>query len=515
MSDLDSIRNYQPDDVDHLWHWIYAFTGIKVATNKVCRDHSPPMEWLAKQILEIPDQILIMGSRGSGKSFLEAIATHIESRFTPRLGTRILGGSKSQSSQIYEALDQAIMGGEGPGGSDSDQFETLLKESATYANGSTISILSASPKSVRGPHVPRLRLDEVDEIPADLREAAMGMNMAMHGSKASVSMTSTWHRVNGPMGELLEKGRSGAFPCYTTCTFDVLEHCSDERSGPYVGGERGYERCPSCPLKKWCHSERDRNGDIPLAKLANGHYAIDSLIQKAGTVSPGVFGSDYLCNGPRADGLWFSSFDPTKNVSAETATYNRDLPVHLTIDSGVFTGAVAFQVGNTWDGKPRITVFWDYLSENVPAREVAREILAGLDGRHGTRLKITTDSAGGSRNPIGPNVFAEYEQGGLRNMDSWPRGSVADGLAIVESLVGTADGGVSLFIHPTCSKLISAFQNYRRAKRQAQWMDYPEDPQHPSEDMIDALRGGLRSEFPKGLERPSEFRRVSPSRIFH
>ena len=56
-----------------------------------------------------------------------------------------------------------------------------------------------------------LKLDEIDEIEPEIREAAMGMAMEKHGCTASVLMTSTWHRVAGPMAELIDRGRAGPF----------------------------------------------------------------------------------------------------------------------------------------------------------------------------------------------------------------------------------------------------------------------------------------------------------------
>ncbi len=39
-------------------------------------------------------------------------------------------------------------------------------------------------------------------------------------------------------------------------------------------------------------------------------------------------------------------------------------------------------------------------------------------------------------------------------------------------------------------------------------MDYPEDPQHPHEDMIDAFRGGLRLAISGHAEIPPQLGRV-------
>ena len=89
---------------------------------------------------------------------------------------------------------------------------------------------------------------------------------------------------------------------------------------------------------------------------------------------------------------------------------------------------------------------------------------------------------------------------------------MTDSLALLESFVGPADGATRLLIHPRCTKMIEAFQNYRRAKKDGQLLDRPKDPQHPSEDMIDALRGGLRAHYPDGRTTPQTNLRLVPGK---
>lgn len=504
-----SLREIAPSSPKGLRQWIDAYTGVKIASRSVCQGHSSTWDFFSRVYLERPSLVLVLGSRGGGKSFLSALNSHITSRWNPQHGTRILGGSRSQSEQVYRALKEAVFDGRGRAGSDRFVFDRLLKQEAVYQNGSDVSILSASSTSVRGPHVASLKLDEVDEIPSELREAAMGMCMERHGSRASVLMSSTWHKVDGPMAGLLDRAHAGEFPLFTFCAFDVLERCAEERSGPNL------ENCPSCPLMKWCHDVAP--GVAPKAKRSDGHYAIDSLIQKVMSTSARVFESDYLCKGPRSDGLWFPQFRGERHVS-QNAEYDQRLPVHISIDSGVFTGAVFFQVARelTPSGSiEEIHVFADYLAENLPAEQNARAILDLARTRCQGRLDlVSTDPAGGARNPVGPTVIGEYEKVGLRPLRRWPIGSVADGLALVESFVDPADGRSRLAVHPRCNATIRAFQNYRRAKRAAQWQDYPEDPQHPHEELIDALRGGLRLTFPEGrLSQPS-LARVPARQVF-
>jgi hypothetical protein len=506
---IEAVRDKPPKSRRDLYYWIKQFTGLQIPRHAVCAGHTSPFELFSTQVLERPSLALWHGPRGSGKSFLSAIDTHLRSRFNPRHETRILGGSRAQSEQIYRALSEVVSGACGPYGGDASTLTRLLKTEAVYQNGSRVAILAASPTSVRGPHVQSLKLDEVDEIDPEIRESALGMAMEIRGQPSSVLMTSTWHRIAGPMANLVERGRAGEFPVATFCIFEVLERCPEARSGANL------ENCPTCPLVSWCHEDRDADPlDRPKAKRSRGHYTIDSLIQKVRGVSARVFASDYLCQGPRAAGVWFTQFDEADNVSS-TAEFNPSLPYHLAVDSGVFTGAVFFQMCDQ-----RVNVFAEYLAEGQTA-EACALALGNLAGQFcgSARRTVSTDSAGGARNPVGPTVIAEYQRCGLvgeGGIKEWPKypGCVTDGLGLIENLVRSADGTVRLLLHPRCKHLSTAFRSYARARRAGQWMDYPADPQHPHEDLIDALRGGLRLALPVGRNLQQGFARTRAGRVF-
>jgi hypothetical protein len=83
-----------------------------------------------------------------------------------------------------------------------------------------------------------------------------------------------------------------------------------------------------------------------------------------------------------------------------------------------------------------------------------------------------------------------------------------DGLQTLDLLLESGD----LLIHPRCARLTNAFQTYRRQRRGGELLDYPADG-HPEEDLIDALRGGIRDVFPEGLAPQLNARRVHASRI--
>lgn len=220
------------------------------------------------------------------------------------------------------------------------------------------------------------------------------------------------------------------------------------------------------------------------------------------------------------EGVWFDTFDPEIHVTPK-AEYDPNLPVYVSIDCGVRTGAIIYQVV---EHGSKVNVIGDYLrespnGENTPAQINAERILAlvhMIAPGHRYRV-VSVDSAGDSREPVGPSVISEYERCGLigtdRQIQRWPKfaGCVTDGLNLIEAFIGGGQGDfavpAAMFLNPRCKALKTAFENYRRAQLGGQWMDYPQERQHPYEDMIDALRGGLKIVFPEGRRPAPKFDR--------
>ena len=221
-----------------------------------------------------------------------------------------------------------------------------------------------------------------------------------------------------------------------------------------------------------------------------------------------------------SDGAWFTGFDPARHV-AEAAEYDHRFPVHLAIDCGVsrHVAAVWFQVrpgglpaATTPGGwllpvaagvaEATVTVFGDYHAEGLYSEAAARAIVAY--GEHlpcrGRLDVVRLDPAATARTGIGPAAYGEFERVfGSTILARWPQHRVLDGLDQLEILL---DSG-RLVIHPRCAHLKAAFQNYARAHRGGEWLDEPADPQHPHEDLMDAMRGGVRDRFPQGrIEQP-------------
>jgi phage terminase large subunit-like protein len=198
------------------------------------------------------------------------------------------------------------------------------------------------------------------------------------------------------------------------------------------------------------------------------------------------------------EGVWFASFDPARHISAE-AEYHPGYHVRCAIDAGTsrHTAAVFFQVrSNPGTDRPRVTVFADYHAVDVVSQKNAHAIkeLAYQLPCHGRLDLVRLDPAATARSSLGPAAYSEYERVfGSRILARWPQHLVLDGLDTLELLLETGN----LTIHPRCVRLRDAFRNYCRQRRGGQWIDFPADG-HPEEDMIDALRGGVRDALPGG-----------------
>src|SRR3954468_19059518 len=90
------LRDAAPRDRTALKHWIKAYLGVDIACAGVCPGHQSVWDYFADLYFDRPPLVLVLGSRGCGKSFLSALNPHVTSRWSPRHGTRILGGSRAQ-----------------------------------------------------------------------------------------------------------------------------------------------------------------------------------------------------------------------------------------------------------------------------------------------------------------------------------------------------------------------------------------------------------------------------------
>lgn len=150
-------------------------------------------------------------SRGfGGKTFLLALLALTEAT-TLGANVTVLGGSGEQSTRVLEYMDTFWAKPKAP-------TNLLASEPAKrrteLTNGGRIVALTASSRSVRGPHPSRLRCDEVDEMDLEIFDAALGQPMRQGTIQPQTVASSTHHYAGGTFSKILQRAGDNDWPVY-------------------------------------------------------------------------------------------------------------------------------------------------------------------------------------------------------------------------------------------------------------------------------------------------------------
>lgn len=274
-------------DGQELLDFIEAFWGIYIPRARVCPDHTSPAEYIVAAFFEEVRDCVCWANRGGGKTLNGALVAWLDSVFKAGCETKILGGSGEQSLRMYEHMKSFI----------TEPFQLLvegeaLKTRTKLKNASHIQILTASAKSVRGPHPQKLKLDEVDEFEEKIYEAALMIPKTARNIQASIHIYSTMHKSYGLMQRIITEAPEAGYRVFKWCIFDVMEKC--------VGRD-----CDYCDLWEDCEGR---------AKNADGYYHIDDAISEKRKASLDTWQSESLCRIPSQEGLIYKEFDPAIHV---------------------------------------------------------------------------------------------------------------------------------------------------------------------------------------------------------
>jgi hypothetical protein len=199
-------------------------------------DHQSPFDAIWAAYAEIDPMAIWYAMRGSGKTYNLSILAWLESTFKPKCKTTVLGGSLEQSTKavaylnfLWDFWGSICSDKEMKANIANIKKKDLLVNGAVagrgfkLTNGSEVQALAASPKSVRGPHPQKLRLDELDEMDEFIYNSAMGQPKANFGIKDNIVISSTLHHAFGLMTKVIdERERTGA-KLFQWCVYDVTE----------------------------------------------------------------------------------------------------------------------------------------------------------------------------------------------------------------------------------------------------------------------------------------------------
>ena len=211
-----------PRTDEELYQVVKALWGITIPRHKVCTDHDAPFDAFATAYFNREPQILIHGSRGlSGKSRLLSILGLTKAAITGS-DVNIVGGSLNQSINIHNTIRDAWEHSNAPKYLVKEESATKIK----LTNKANIMPLTASQKTVRGPHPPTLLLDEIDEMDQAIFDAAKGQPMPQKNWQGDIvrpmtAMSSTWQYPDKTFAHEYQRFQEEELPIYTWCYKDT------------------------------------------------------------------------------------------------------------------------------------------------------------------------------------------------------------------------------------------------------------------------------------------------------
>ena len=194
--------------------------GVRIPAVACCPGHVAPAQAFCDAYFSRADVAVWKASRGfGGKSTLLALLALTEA-ITLQADVTVLGGSAQQSERVLEVMTLLWRAPKAPA-------HLLASPPAVrktrFVWGNTITALAASQTAVRGPHPQRLRIDEADEMPLAVLDAAHGQPMDRAGVQAQTVISSTHQHPDGTMTAVLQRAAARDWPVYEWCYRDTLE----------------------------------------------------------------------------------------------------------------------------------------------------------------------------------------------------------------------------------------------------------------------------------------------------
>lgn len=311
-----------------LAEWIADTLGVVIPDKRVCAEHRAPLEALADAYFGVHPRTVWHASRNFGGKSVLLGALSMAEAITLGAGVTLLGGSYKQSKNVHDNMQgRGNMAGKFWAWPRAPRhlLRTDPTESATHlSNGGWIEALTASQKSVRGPHPQRLRGDEVDEMDADIWDAATGQPSPRGNMQTQIVACSTLQHPDGTMARELT-----------------------------MAAERGW------PVYRWCWRE---------TSAAGGFITLDQVARQQASMSKLAWDVEYDLAEPSIEGRAIVSECVDEAFTPRLGSYGGGLNEVLSFEEPE-EGAV-YAIGGDWGLKVDKTIIWVLRCDVRPARLV-------------------------------------------------------------------------------------------------------------------------------------------------
>lgn len=272
-----SLKAKRPTTRKSLQNYVEAFLDIKIPGKVFTEGHNSPLDYLwysfngdFLKTNRSNSDCVVWANRGGGKTELAGIITLLDCIFKPNIQVRILSGSGYQAGRMYAYFNEFLKKG----------YENLVAhvsksptDKTMFKNGAVVEVLKQSETNVRGPHVHKLRCDEIELFKKKVFEAAQYTTMSTGKYTAALECISTMHKPYGLMKKLVKESLKIGRPVFKWNLWDVIERC------------KGRE-CRDCALDVYCEGK---------ARKANGYFKIDDAITQLARTNPRSFELEMLC----------------------------------------------------------------------------------------------------------------------------------------------------------------------------------------------------------------------------
>lgn len=424
------IRKYLREGIKNqveLDNFLLALKEPKISTKVNCgKNHNSPFEFLSDVILNRVRDFILWANRSGSKSYMAGLITWFKSSSKKLFETCILGGSESQSQKSYKAINDFWR--------ISELSQDLLKKEpmitkTEWLNGSLVSILTASQKSVRGPHPQSLILDEIDEMTWEIFDAALSQPQSRYNIDSSTGIFSTNHNIGGTMDQALAIAEKGGLKLYKYCIWECLESCRDYN-------------CSTCKLSSLCPGQQ--------MKEADGYYKVGDFIKKLNQLSWVALQREWLCEKVgRSDLVYQNEFD--EDIHFGNFPFNPEKNVILSIDWG---GVDPFSIG-VWQHVAELG--WVRVDEVYKGNTTNPAILKECKAKPWWD-KILEAVADPSR----ADLMREWREAGISMIAADNRIDV--GIEAVKSSLKPVLGNPKIFFNMLCTNTKREFLSYRTKK---------------------------------------------------
>lgn len=203
LSEGPAETNRRPENDDELHQWIIDAVGINIPRVAASDNTNAPFEWMADLFFGRVNSALVLGSRGSGKSFCAALLNFALCYWYPDIECMSVGAIEIQAKRVYDHVKSFQNKAKENLGE--NKVEDSLMSVTRYNNGAKYEIVTSSRSAVNGPHCsppeePILtskgykRIDQIDPQKDQL------------ASYTTTNNKLTWGKIsgNGNYGELID-----------------------------------------------------------------------------------------------------------------------------------------------------------------------------------------------------------------------------------------------------------------------------------------------------------------------